>query len=73
MTKNIVNETERMLSQEFLMPTELGLEGVDRPEIHYAVVGTEGLYCARLRDGFRVGGKFLCCMKSPDGQEFGMR
>jgi uncharacterized protein YndB with AHSA1/START domain len=46
------------------------LEGVDRPEVHHAVVGTEGLYCAGLQMDFRVGGKLLCCMKAPDGQEF---
>jgi hypothetical protein len=28
------------------------LEGVDRSEVRDAVVGTEGLYCARLPDGF---------------------
>jgi uncharacterized protein YndB with AHSA1/START domain len=30
------------------------------------MVGTEGLYC---KMDFRVGGKLLCCMRSPDGQE----
>jgi hypothetical protein len=28
------------------------LEGVDRPEVRDAVVGTEGLYVAFLSDGF---------------------
>jgi uncharacterized protein YndB with AHSA1/START domain len=45
------------------------LEGVDRPEVHHAVVGTEGLYCACLQDGFSRGRKLLCCTKAPDGQE----
>jgi PadR family transcriptional regulator, regulatory protein PadR len=30
------------------------LEGVDRPEVHHAVVGAEGLYRARLPDGFSL-------------------
>jgi hypothetical protein len=38
-------------------PTRTGLEGVDRPEVRDAVVGTEGLYCAGLQDGFSRGGK----------------
>jgi len=43
------------LSQEFLMPTRVGLEGVDRPEVRDAVVGTEGLYCAVCRWIFALG------------------
>ena len=42
---------------------------MDRPEV-CDVVGTEGLYCARLPDGFSRWGELLCCMKAPDGQEF---
>ena len=44
------------------------MEGVDRAEVCDAVVGTEGLHCAGLPDGFSRG-KSLCCMKTPDGQE----
>ena len=53
MTKNTVNETERMVvTRVFDAPRAVGLEGVDRPEICDAVVGAEGFYCAFLRDGF---------------------
>ena len=44
------------------------MEGGDRPEVRNAVVGTEGAPVCQM--DFRVGGKFLCCMRSPDGQEF---
>ena len=70
MTENAVSETERMvITRVFDAPRELVLEGKNRPEVHHAVVGTEGLYFACLQDGFSRGGKLLCCMRSPDGQE----
>ena len=48
MTKNTVNEIERMVVTRVFDATRIGLEGVDRPEICEAVVGAEGLYCAGL-------------------------
>ena len=33
------------------------MEGVDRPEVRDAVVGTEGFYFAGLQDGFSRGRK----------------
>jgi uncharacterized protein YndB with AHSA1/START domain len=45
------------------------LEGVDRPEVRDAVVGAEGLYCARLRDGFSRWRKTSLLHEAPDGQE----
>ena len=42
----------------------------DRPEVCDAVVGAERLHSCCLQIDFRVGGKFLCCMRSPGGQEF---
>jgi uncharacterized protein YndB with AHSA1/START domain len=46
------------------------LEGVDRPEICDAVVGPKGFTAPFCEMDFRVGGKFLYCMRAPDGQEF---
>jgi uncharacterized protein YndB with AHSA1/START domain len=51
------------------MPTRIGLEGVDRPEIRDAVVGAEGVTAPFCEIDFRVGGKFLGCMRASDGQE----
>ncbi len=45
------------LSTKVINPARIGLEGVDRPEIRDAVVGTEGIYCAHLQDGFSRGRK----------------
>jgi len=41
-----------------------------QPEICDAVVGAEGFTAPFCEMDFRVGGKFLCCMRTPDGQEF---
>jgi len=55
MTKNIVNETERMVvTRVFDAPRELVWKR-DRPEIHYAWWDRRALL-RPLRDGFRVGG-----------------
>ncbi len=71
MTEKTVGEIERMVvTQDFRCPARAGLEGVDRPEVRDAVVGAEGVYCAGLPDGCPRGGKSLCCMRAPDGQEF---
>jgi len=51
MTKNTVNEKERMvITRVFDAPRRIGLEGVDRPAICDAVVGAEGFYSAVLQD-----------------------
>jgi len=72
MTKNTVNEKERMVITRVFDAPRAWLEGVDRPAICDAVVGPKGLQRRFAKIDFRVGGKFLCCMKSPDGQEAGM-
>ena len=46
------------------------MEGVDKPAICDAVVGPKGFTAPSCEIDFRVGGKFLSCMRSPDGQEF---
>ncbi|MGC1290591.1 MAG: SRPBCC domain-containing protein, partial [Candidatus Acidiferrales bacterium] len=43
---------------------------MDKPEICDAVVGAEGFSSPSCEMDFRVGGKFRCCMRTPDGQEF---
>jgi len=46
------------------------LEGVDRPEVRDAVVGTEGLYCAGLSDGFSRWRKISLLHEDAGWQEF---
>jgi uncharacterized protein YndB with AHSA1/START domain len=38
--------------------------------IYATRVGAEGFTAPVCKMDFRVGGKFLCCMRTPDGQEF---
>ena len=40
-----------------------------QPEVRDAVVGAEGFTSPVCQMDFRVGGKFLFCMRAPDGQE----
>ena len=71
MTKNAVNETERMVvSRVFDAPRELVWKAWTDP--HYVMQwwGPKGFTSPHCEIDFRVGGKFLCCMRSPDGQEF---
>ena len=71
MAKNTVSETERMgCHKSFRRPARVGLEGVDGPGVCHAVVGPKGFTTPFCTMDFRVGGKFLCCMRTPDGQEF---
>jgi uncharacterized protein YndB with AHSA1/START domain len=71
MTKSAVNETERMvITRVFDAPRELVWEAWTDPKYVMQWWGPKGFTSPVCRIDFRVGGKFLCCMKTPDGQEF---
>ena len=71
MTNNTVNETERMvITRVFDAPRELVWKAWTEPEYVMQWWGPKGFTAPFCQMDFRVGGKFLCCMKSPDGQEF---
>ena len=71
MTNNTVNETERMvMTRVFDAPRELVWKAWTDPEYVMQWWGPKGFTSPRCEMDFRVGGKFLCCMKAPDGQEF---
>ena len=71
MTKNTVNETERMVvTRVFDAPRELVWKAYTDPRYVMQWWGPQGFTAPVCQIDFRVGGKFLCCMKSPDGQEF---
>ena len=70
MTKNTVNETERMVvTRVFDAPRALVWEAWTNPKYVMQWWGPKGFTSPFCKMDFRVGGKFLCCMKSPDGQE----
>ena len=70
MTKNTVNEIERMVvTRIFDAPRELVWKAWTDPQYVMQWWGPKGFTAPVCKIDFRVGGKFLCCMRSPDGQE----
>src|SRR2546421_7118513 len=70
MTKNTVNEKERMvITRGFDAPRALVWKAWTDPQYVMQWWGPKGFTAPFCKIDFRVGGKFLCCMKSPDGQE----
>ena len=70
MAKNTVNEKERMVvTRVFDAPRALVWEAWTNPKYVMQWWGPKGFTAPVCKIDFRVGGKFLCCMRSPDGQE----
>ncbi|HEY0797411.1 MAG TPA: SRPBCC domain-containing protein [Acidisarcina sp.] len=71
MTANTANETERMVvTRVFDAPRELVWKAWTDPRYVMQWWGPKGFTSPACKMDFRVGGKFLCCMRAPDGQEF---
>ena len=71
MTKNAANETERLVvTRVFDAPRELVWKAWTDPKYVMQWWGPKGFTAPVCKIDFRVGGKFLCCMRAPDGQEF---
>jgi uncharacterized protein YndB with AHSA1/START domain len=70
MAKNAVNETERMVvTRIFDAPRELVWKAWTDPKYVMQWWGPKGFTSPHCEIDFRVGGKFLFCMRTPDGQE----
>jgi len=71
MAKNTVNETERMVvTRVFDAPRELVWKAWTDPKYVVQWWGPKDFTAPFCEIDFRVGGKFLCCMRASDGQEF---
>ena len=71
MTRNMVNEMNRMvITRVFDASRELVWKAYTDPKYVMQWWGPKGFTAPVCQIDFRVGGKFLCCMRSPDGQEF---
>jgi len=71
MTKGTVNEMERMVvTRVFDAPRELVWKAWTDPKYVMQWWGPKGFTAPFCEMDFRVGGKFLYCMRAPDGQEF---
>jgi uncharacterized protein YndB with AHSA1/START domain len=70
MTERKANETERMvITRVFDAPRELVWKAWTDPKYVMQWWGPKGFTAPFCEIDFRVGGKFLCCMRAPDGQE----
>jgi len=70
MTKSTVNETERMvITRVFDAPRELVWKAWTDPKYVMQWWGPKGFSCPTCKMDFRVGGKFLLSMRTPDGWE----
>ena len=71
MTKDAMYMAERMvITRVFDAPCELVWKAWTDPKYVMQWWGPKGFTAPVCRMDFRVGGKFLCCMRSPDGQDF---
>jgi uncharacterized protein YndB with AHSA1/START domain len=71
MTKNTVREIERMVvTRIFDAPRELVWKAWTDPKYVMQWWGPKGFTSPVCKMDFRVGGKFLICTTTPDGQEF---
>ena len=71
MATSMVSDTERMvITRVFDAPRELVWKAWTDPKYVMQWWGPKGFTAPVCRMDFRVGGKSLFCMKSPDGQEF---
>jgi uncharacterized protein YndB with AHSA1/START domain len=70
MTKNTANKHERMtITRVFDAPRELVWKAWTEAKYIMQWWGPKGFTSPVCKMDFRVGGKLLCCMRSPDGQE----
>ena len=70
MTKKTANEKERMVvTRVFDAPRALVWKAWTDPQYVMQWWGPKGFTAPVCKIDFRVGGKFLYCMKSPDGQK----
>ena len=71
MTGNTISEIERMVvTRIFDAPRELVWKAWTDPKYVMQWWGPKGFTVTVCQMDFRVGGKLLCCTKTPDGQEF---
>ena len=71
MAQDTINEVERMtVTKVFDAPRELVWKAWTDPKYVMQWWGPKGFTAPVCQMDFRVGGKLLCCMRSPDGQEF---
>lgn len=66
----MAQEQDLVISRVFNAPREQVWRAFTDPELLMKWWGPKGFTCPVAKIDLRVGGKYLNCMKSPDGQEF---
>jgi uncharacterized protein YndB with AHSA1/START domain len=71
MTEKTVNAPERLVvTRVFDAPRELVWKAWTNPKYVMQWWGPNGFTAPFCKMDFRVGGKFLCCMRAPDGKDY---
>lgn len=71
MEKSTVDDQQRMvITRVFDAPRELVWKAWTGPKYVMQWWGPKGFTAPVCKIDFREGGKFLCCMRTPDGQDF---
>lgn len=71
MAKNTISDVQRMVVERiFDAPVELLWKAYTDPQYVQQWWGPNGFSSPSCRSDFRVGGTFLYCMRTPDGQDF---
>jgi uncharacterized protein YndB with AHSA1/START domain len=65
-----MNEPELVITRIFDAPRELVWQAWTEPERLMRWWGPKGYTAPVCKVDLRVGGRYLCCMRSPEGQEF---
>lgn len=67
---NTQRTTDLVITRTFDAPAELVWEAWTNPEAFKKWWGPEGFSCPHCEIDLRLGGKFLGCMRSPEGKDF---
>jgi len=70
MSPNVAQEQDLVITRIFNAPRELVWRYFTDPELYKKWMGPKGFSCPVAEIDLRAGGKYLNCMKSPEGQEF---
>jgi len=70
MATGVINSTELFLTRSFDAPRELVWKAWTEPERFMRWWGPQGFTSPVCKIDLRVGGKYLNCMRSPEGQDY---
>jgi len=69
LTLTLPSDREIAMTRSFDAPRELVFDALTKPEHLVRWWGPKGYSCPACKIDFRVGGAWLACMRSPEGQD----